>query len=87
MLIRNYLDEALLLQSKVASLKQPESRVIEAVRHFFNRPQHILGGKAKALFDKKATNNFNDLVAIKPSGENDMLSSFLRRHWRHKVGF
>lgn len=73
-------DEALLLQSQIAGLKQPNSRVFEAIKHFFERPHHILGGKAKSLFDDNG-----DMVTLKPSQETDMLSNFLREHWRDEV--
>lgn len=75
-------DEALLLQNQIAGLKQPNSRVFEAVRHFFERPHHILGGKAKNLFHDDSS---NDMVALKPSQETDLLSNFLREHWRDEV--
>lgn len=81
------LDEALLLQGQVAGLRRPEDRVIEAVKHFFERPQHILGGRAKTLFDETSTNGFSDLVALKSSCETDMLSNFLRRHWHDEVDY
>lgn len=48
--------------------------------HFFQKPYHILGGKAKRFLDDK-----NDLVAIKSPGEVDYLSSWLRRHWMYDV--
>lgn len=79
------LDEALLLQREIASLKHPEDRVTEAVKHYFEVPYHVLGGKAKTLFQREHTNDFSDLVALKSAGETDLLSNFLRRHWRGKV--
>ncbi|KAL6400323.1 monocarboxylate permease [Ilyonectria robusta] len=72
--------EALALQKDIASLRKPEDRVIEAVKHFFERPQHILGGSAKELFQETKTDGFNDLVALKPRAESDLFSDFLRRH-------
>lgn len=83
--INRALDKALLLESEIAGLKNPEDRVTEAVKHIFEQPHHILGGKAKFLFEDKPPNAFNDLVALKPSGESDFLSDFLRRHWRAEV--
>lgn len=80
-------DEALALQKDIASLRKPEDRVIEAVKHFFERPQHILGGSAKELFQETKTDGFNDLVALKPRAESDLFSDFLRRHWRDKVSY
>ncbi|KAH6989499.1 hypothetical protein BKA56DRAFT_256686 [Ilyonectria sp. MPI-CAGE-AT-0026] len=74
--------EALALQKDIASLRKPEDRVIEAVKHFFENPQHILGGSAKELFQETKTDGFNDLVALKPRAESDLFSDFLRRHWR-----
>ncbi|KAI1799906.1 hypothetical protein F4811DRAFT_69281 [Daldinia bambusicola] len=68
--------EALVLQSQIAQMRHPEERVLEALRHFFERPYPILGGKAKMFL-----NNSKDLVALKAPTETDMLSNFLRRHW------
>lgn len=80
-----WLDEALLLQAEIADLKKPKDRVIEAVKHFFEMPQHIFGGKAKTLFEKEATNGHDDLVALKAPLETDVLSNFLRSHWYGEV--
>ncbi|KAK3390116.1 hypothetical protein B0H63DRAFT_464808 [Podospora didyma] len=77
-LLREY-HETLLLQSQVAQLKRPESRVLAALRNFFQSPHHILGGKAKSFL-----NNSADLVALKTPAEVDYLSSFLRRNWVKK---
>ncbi|OTA67809.1 hypothetical protein K449DRAFT_364252 [Hypoxylon sp. EC38] len=68
--------EALLLQSQIAQMRHPENRVLAAVRHFFQQPHPILGGKAKTFLD-----DFKDLIALKTPTETDLLSSFLRRHW------
>ncbi|ORY70317.1 uncharacterized protein BCR38DRAFT_362064 [Pseudomassariella vexata] len=68
--------EAILLQSQIAQLKHPEKRVLSAVKHFFEKPHPILGGKAK-----KFLNDRQDLVSLKTPVEADYLSSFLRRHW------
>ncbi|KAL2288823.1 hypothetical protein FJTKL_03477 [Diaporthe vaccinii] len=67
--------EALLLQSKIARLRQPEERVLIALRHYFQVPTHILFGKAKKFLD-----NQDDLVSLKSRAEVDFLSDFLRRN-------
>ncbi|KAJ8123427.1 hypothetical protein ONZ43_g621 [Nemania bipapillata] len=78
--IKEYLltsiDEALLLQSQVAQLHRPNKRVLETLRHWFKKPEPMLGGEAKKYLDDE-----NDLVALKTSIELDYLSQFLRRHW------
>ncbi|KAK2603127.1 hypothetical protein N8I77_009607 [Diaporthe amygdali] len=71
--IKEY-QEALLLQSKIAHLRQPKERVLVALRHFFQIPTHLLLGKAKKFLDNK-----DDLVALKPQ-EIDYLSDFLKHH-------
>ncbi|KAI0102158.1 hypothetical protein GGR51DRAFT_562829 [Nemania sp. FL0031] len=68
--------EALLLQSQIAQLRRPNKRVLETLRHWFKRPEPMLGGEAKKYLDDE-----NDLVALKTSEELDYLSQFLRRHW------
>lgn len=68
-------DEALLLQSQIAQLRQPQERVLVALRHYFQVPTHILLGKAKKFLDNQA-----DLVSLKSRVEVDYLSDFLRRH-------
>ncbi|KAI0595604.1 hypothetical protein F4775DRAFT_595050 [Biscogniauxia sp. FL1348] len=73
--LRGY-HETLLLQSQIAQLKHPENRVLAAVKQFFERPHHILGGKAKTIL-----NNLSDLVTLKAPAEADYLSNFLRQHW------
>lgn len=50
------------------------------MKHFFERPHHILGGKAKTYLEDR-----NDLVALKVPEEVDYLSNFLRRHWVSEV--
>ncbi|KAH0425847.1 hypothetical protein CcaCcLH18_10716 [Colletotrichum camelliae] len=73
--LREY-HEILLLQSQIAQLKHPEERPLAAVRHFFEKPHHILGGKAKGFLKDPI-----DLVTLKNSNEVDYLSRFLQRHW------
>ncbi|KAH9908518.1 hypothetical protein F4778DRAFT_350218 [Xylariomycetidae sp. FL2044] len=68
--------ETLLLQSQVAQLHHPENRVLAAVKHFFERPHHILGGKAKNFLNSPI-----DLVVLKAPAEVDYLSNVLRRYW------
>ncbi|KAI0855357.1 hypothetical protein F4860DRAFT_519960 [Xylaria cubensis] len=73
--IREY-HEALLLQSQIAQLHRPNRRVLDTLRHWFKKPEPMLGGEAKKFLDDE-----NDLVALKPAAELDYLSQFLRRHW------
>ncbi|KAI0437240.1 hypothetical protein F4803DRAFT_539522 [Xylaria telfairii] len=68
--------EALLLQSQIAQLHRPNKRVLDTLRHWFKKPEPMLGGEAKKFLDDK-----NDLVALKPAAELDYLSQFLRCHW------
>lgn len=51
-----------------------------ALRHFFSQPTSLLLGKAKTFLENK-----DDLVALKPSGEGDHLSNFLRQHLVEQV--
>ncbi|KAL4784619.1 hypothetical protein BJX76DRAFT_356853 [Aspergillus varians] len=68
--------EALLLQSEIVKLKRPNKRVLEAYRHWFQKPYPALGGVAKEALDDS-----DDLVALNTLPEGDYLSIFLRRHW------
>ncbi|KAL3292575.1 hypothetical protein RB213_014224 [Colletotrichum asianum] len=74
--LREY-HEMLLLQSQIAQLEHPENRPLAAVRHFFEKPHHILGGKAKSFLKDSS-----DLVTLKSPNDMDYLSRFLQRHWR-----
>lgn len=69
------MDEALLLQSRIAQLKHPQPRVLVALRYFFKIPYPIIHGKAKDFLDDKKY-----LLAIKSLAETDYMSDFLRRH-------
>ncbi|GAP91663.1 putative chorismate mutase [Rosellinia necatrix] len=68
--------EALLLQSQIAQLRRPSRRVLDALRHWFSRPEPALGGEAKKFLDDE-----DDLVALNAPVELDYLSQFLRSHW------
>jgi hypothetical protein len=70
------IDEALLLQSEIANLKRPNSRVLDTYKHWFQKPYPVLGGLAKTALD-----NTEDLVALNTLPEGDYLSTLLRRHW------
>lgn len=70
-----YADEALVLQSQVAQLQRPCSRVLGAVRQLFTQNRiPALEGKAKYYLSSD-----HDLVALKPPGQDDWLSRYLRR--------
>jgi len=79
------LDKALVLQSQVAKLDRPSSRVIETFRIWFDggkqenggrKPDPVLGGQAKHVLD-----NEQDLAALKTPADDDFLSRFLQDHW------
>lgn len=74
-----FLDEALLLQSEIAKLKQPSKRILDTYREWFNNPRPALGGLSKTFLDDP-----DDLVGLH-SLETDYLSIFLRRYWPFKV--
>ncbi|KAF2117249.1 hypothetical protein BDV96DRAFT_490560 [Lophiotrema nucula] len=73
--------EALLLQSQIASLKEPSRRVFNTFRSFFygsflDTPKPIVLGRAEQMLkDQK------DLVALRPPLDIDLLSRTLRNHW------
>jgi hypothetical protein len=83
------LDKALVLQSQVAKLDRPSSRVIETFRIWFDggkrkyggpKPDPVLGGQAKYVLD-----NEQDLAALKTPADDDFLSRFLQDHWPFTV--
>lgn len=75
-------DEALLVQTEVAKLKPPVNRVLKAVRHFFETPHPLLGGKAKTFLQDE-----QDLVALKQPEGSDYISNLLRRHWAQEASY
>lgn len=77
----NFIDQALLLQSQIAQLKHPQSRVLAVLRDWLKTPYAILHGKAQDYLEL----NKNDLVALKSPAEMDFLSVFLRRHLDQNV--
>ncbi|KAF4890878.1 hypothetical protein CGCFRS4_v008555 [Colletotrichum fructicola] len=74
--LKDAANEMLLLQSQIAQLKHPENRPLAAARHFFEKPYHILGGKAKSFLKDSS-----DLVTLRNPNDMDYLSRFLQRHW------
>lgn len=68
----------------MSTLRNPESHAQEAVRDFMERPYHILGGKAKTIFNDEFK---DDLASLRAPAETDMLSRILRRNWPGKVSF
>ncbi|KAI0192966.1 hypothetical protein EV127DRAFT_362016 [Xylaria flabelliformis] len=60
--IREY-HEALLLQSQVAQLHRPNRRVLDTLRHWFKKPEPMLGGEAKKFLDDE-----NDLTEMTRDG-------------------
>ncbi|KAL4878026.1 hypothetical protein BJY04DRAFT_221598 [Aspergillus karnatakaensis] len=69
-------EEALLLQAEVAKLQQPNKRALGAFKHWFLKPQPVVGGVAKTALD-----NPNDLVSLGKVPETDYLSVLLRKYW------
>lgn len=85
------LDEALLLQSQIANLDRPSSRVLTAFRNWFNGKNRypkscgenpILTGRAKSMLDDE-----KDLAALRPPTDKDALSRFLQDHWPFQVTY
>jgi hypothetical protein len=86
----SHADEALILQSQVASFGRPSSRALKASRVWMNggteleadgtKPNPALGGIAKDSLD-----NGDDLIALKSSPAMDLFSRTLRDHWPVKV--
>jgi len=75
-------DEALLLQSQIANLDRPSSRVLTTFRNWFKSESRgpILNGRAKEMLDDK-----KDLAALRPPTDKDALSRFLQDHWPFQV--
>ncbi|OCL03677.1 hypothetical protein AOQ84DRAFT_433802 [Glonium stellatum] len=77
--------EALLLQSQIANLDRPSSRVLTVFRNWFSgknrdsksyEENSILSGRAKFMLDDE-----KDLAALRPPTDKDALSRFLQDHW------
>ncbi|KAJ2905731.1 hypothetical protein MKZ38_004598 [Zalerion maritima] len=67
--------EALLLQSRIANLHRPDSRVLRPCQQYL-KTEHPISGKAIDFLD-----NPQHLVALKTAPDQDFLSRFLRRRW------
>jgi hypothetical protein len=65
-------DKALLLSSEVLKLESPDRRMIEAHRSVL---------KDVAEKEQKELKDVDDLVALKPPADKDVLSRTLRTHW------
>ncbi|KAK8128160.1 hypothetical protein PG984_009268 [Apiospora sp. TS-2023a] len=87
--------EALLLQSRVASLPAPRKQQLKVVRSHFrggldqtgpwsDDPIRALKGHDYARFDAE---NEEDLVALKAAPDDDLLSRFFQSHGWIKVGY
>jgi hypothetical protein len=75
-------DEALLLESQILALQQPNKRSLAIFRRWFdNSARPVLWGRDEQLFD-----NENDLVSLAPV-DTDRLNIFLRTYigWFFKV--
>lgn len=82
-------DEALILQSQVASLGQPSNRALRFFMRWFQgdsrdlkgaKPFPIIDGEAKKMLDDD-----DDLAALKVPEDDDRLSQLLRDHWPLQV--
>jgi len=69
-------DKALLLQSQIASLDRPSSRLLSIFSDYFNKPRPIVHGKAQNMLDDPT-----DLVALRAPLDTDPLSCFIRNYW------
>ena len=68
-------DEALLLESKVLSLRQPDKRTLSVFKNWFSSGVPVLWGRDKTVYD-----NEDDLAALAPT-EPDRLNLFLQRNF------
>ncbi|KAK4188183.1 hypothetical protein QBC35DRAFT_550175 [Podospora australis] len=73
--LKEYQD-ALSRQHQISSLGQPEERVLEVLRDH----RSLLAGLANRRLDDS-----NDLVAVRPPADKDLLSRFLQNHWMFKT--
>ena len=79
------IDEMLLLQSQIAAYKGPTNRVLNTCRDYVEGrafdsankgAMPIISGRAKDFLSEKA-----DLIALRRSTEEDVLSRYLQDHW------
>jgi uncharacterized membrane protein len=70
-------DEALLLQSQIASLDRPSERLLGIIRDYFLKPEPIVYGPAH----ERVLENRDDLAALRPPLDTDCLSCFVRNYW------
>ena len=72
-------EENLVLQSALLSLKRPQTRTLEAFRNVFHNVDEsgsgypTLGGLSATIY-----NDPDDLMALRTTDEEDRLTSFLR---------
>ncbi|KAH8894449.1 hypothetical protein GQ53DRAFT_857809 [Thozetella sp. PMI_491] len=86
--VRNKLKEyheALLLQSSIAELGRPRSRVLKIFRAWFSGKARslampVIAGRARKMLDDE-----DDLVALHVPTEPDMLSRLVQDHWPLEV--
>lgn len=67
-----YADKSLLLSSEVLKLESPDRRMLEAHRSVL---------KDVAQEEREILQGADDLVALKPPADKDVLSRTLRTHW------
>jgi hypothetical protein len=70
------------LEAQVSQLERPTDRVYKALRNWFGgsirglKSKTALSGQARFVYDNK-----EDLAALKPPADKDMLSRFIQDHW------
>jgi hypothetical protein len=74
------IDEALVLESTLASLSKPSRRTLDAVRHEFFKSKSgqdegysVLGGASRHLFDDE-----HDLIAMRSVPHQDRMTKLVR---------
>ena len=82
-------EEALLLQSQIAALQPPRNNQLKIVRDYFRGPDSFDGRYTRKLggldYFRLDPGNKEDLVALKPPAEDDLLSRILQRHGWFRV--
>lgn len=81
-LLIDLLEEAMILESSVLSLRQPSPRTLDAFRNFFNNvhptkePYPMLGGHSARILD-----DTGDLVSLCQPLNEDRLTRFIRHYF------
>jgi hypothetical protein len=71
-----------MLQREIAMLESPSSRVVKALREWLHGPTRVPNDDSKLVYRDKEMFSFkDDLVALRPPPEKDLLSRLMRDHW------